>query len=111
METVHPGWGCGCVRVGVLGGGGSRQEDCKSKREKGKEREIETAAKGSREKDRRRVRGCTAKSREHVCVGTVSGWGRGTGSLHLRAPGEGVSWLVHLEAARPESWLFRVPLT
>lgn len=43
-----------------------------------------------------------------VCSDCVSGGDR-SACRSIRAPGEDVSWLVHLEAARTESWSFCVP--
>ena len=106
MGTVHPGWGCGCVCwVG-------EDQDRKAAREKGKERDRQR----QRQRDPERKRGGESEAAqpraESTCVqGLCLGGGGGQDPLHLRAPGEGVSWLVHLEAARPESWLFHVPLT
>ena len=94
---------CVCVCVCWVGEDQDRKTARTKKRKGKRDRDSDKGRQREREESQRLNRKQQTACMCRDCVWVGEG---GQEPLHLRAPGEGIRWLAHLEAARPESWLF-----
>ena len=99
---------CVCVCVCWVGEDQDRKTARAKKRKGKRDRDSDKGRQREREESQRLNRKQQTACVCRDCVWVGEG---GQEPLHLRAPGEGIRWLAHLEAAIPESWLFCVCLT